>query len=365
MRRLLTLSLLFLATSGFAKDIYLSIGGTANAFHSDMRIFNPSATKDIQVQIFMLAPGNVDNTAAQSTTITVPKRQMLVSNDVLTTLFSATGIAGIRLSSSDDFVVTERIFATSSRGCTGGTTGQFVPGLDAGSAVKQGVLLQLKANGIPGDNGTYRTNIGVANPNSVAANVTWRLYDKNNSLIGSPKTIQYLPFGVQGPTPLSSFADNLPATADLSDSWLSYVSDQPLFAYASVVDNITDDGTLITGAVDSGVAIQTGGLTFNVLEKNFSITISPAPSTLAIGDVVTFHITVQESNHGFELDDPNGIAVIPSSIFSPGQVVDKTFTVRKNGMYNYFCTNLNCGAHTGMAGSFDVGQPSGDPQPHY
>src|SRR6202521_1888101 len=171
MRRLLTLcALLVFATTGFAKDVYLSIGGTAGAFHSDMRIFNPSATKDIQVQIFMLAPGNVDNTAAQSTTITVPKRQMLVSNDVLTSLFSATGVAGIRLSSSDDFVVTERIFATSSRGCTSGTTGQFVPGLDAGSAVKQGVLLQLKANGIPGDNGTYRTNIGVANPNSVAAN---------------------------------------------------------------------------------------------------------------------------------------------------------------------------------------------------
>jgi hypothetical protein len=123
MRRLLTLcALLVFATTGFAKDVYLSIGGTANAFHSDMRIFNPSATKDIQVQIFMLAIGNVDNTAAQSTTITVPKRQMLVSNDVLTSLFSFTGVAGIRFSSTDDFVVTERIFATSSRGCTSGTT---------------------------------------------------------------------------------------------------------------------------------------------------------------------------------------------------------------------------------------------------
>jgi plastocyanin len=315
----------------------------------------------------MLAVNNVPNTQPQTTTITVPKRQMSVYNDVLASLFSATGLAGIRLSSSDDFVATQRIYATSSIGCTTGTTGQYVPGLDVTTAVKEGVLIQLKVSGIPGQPGTYRTNIGLLNPNATSANVTWRLYDKNNALVGSSKTIQYSPLGVQQPIPLSSFADNIPSAVDLSDAWLSFVSDQPLFAYASVVDNMTDDGTLITAAVDSGPpAAQTPSTsTFNVLEKNFSITISPAPTALKIGDVVTFHITVQESNHGFELDDPSGSPVIPSAIFSPGQVVDKTFTVRKNGTYSYFCTNLSCGAHTGMLGSFDVGAGSGDPQPHY
>jgi len=133
-----------------------------------------------------------------------------------------------------------------------------------------------------------------------------------------------------------------------------------------VIDNVTTDPTFIPMSLDSGVPVtQTGSITFNVTEQNFSITISPAPTGLNLGDVVTFHITVQGSNHGFELDDPSGIAVIPSAIFSVGQVIDKTFTVRKMGTYNYFCTNLSCGFHTGMAGSFDVGQPSPDPQPHY
>src|SRR4029077_896777 len=118
-------------------------------------------------------------------------------------------------------------------------------------------------------------------------------------------------------------------------------------------------------SVDSGVLAAQSTKTFNVTEKNFSITISPAPTGRKIGDMVPVHITVQQSNHGFELDDPDGIAAIPSAIFSPGQVIDKSFTVGKSGTYNYFCANPSCGAHTGMAGTFDVGQPSPEPQPHY
>ena len=56
------------------------------------------------------------------------------------------------------------------------------------NAKKQGVLIQLKSNGVSGQIGTYRTNVGVVNPNSVTANVTWRLYDKNNALVGNAKT---------------------------------------------------------------------------------------------------------------------------------------------------------------------------------
>jgi heme/copper-type cytochrome/quinol oxidase subunit 2 len=145
---------------------------------------------------------------------------------------------------------------------------------------------------------------------------------------------------------------------------VGFTSDQPIFAYASVIDNVTTDPTFIPMSVDSGVPLTQSTNTFNVLEQNFSITILPAPTDLKIGDMVTFHITVRDASHGFELDDPNGIAVIKPAIFSPGDMVDKAFTVQKNGTYSYFCANPSCGAHAGMAGTFTVGQPS-DPQPHY
>src|ERR1041385_3619841 len=142
MRRIATLFVLLsgFATLGFSKDIFLSIGGSVGVFRTDMRIFNP-ASHDIQVQAYLLPTGGVDNSGVQAKTITVPKRAQLVYDDVVTSLFQSSGLAAIRLSSSDDFVATQRIYAASNSG----TLGQFVGGVDASTAKKNGVLIQLKA----------------------------------------------------------------------------------------------------------------------------------------------------------------------------------------------------------------------------
>jgi hypothetical protein len=359
------------ATSGFAKDVYLSIGGSVGVFHTDTRIFNPSSTKDIQIQAYLLPP-NSDNSSVQPITITVPKRQMLDYNDVVQSLFNNTSVslAAIRLKSDDDFVATQRIYAQQSATAScniAGTLGQFVPGLDVSQAAKQGVLIQLKSNQ------AFRTNIGVVNPNASPANITWKLYDKNNAVVGTvvtaamPATIQ--PFGVVTPVNLANVF-SAPG-ADLSDAWVSFVSDQPIFAYASVVDNFTTDPTFITMSLDSGVVTApTGpsGKTYNVLEVSSQITITPpiGLNDLSPGDTVTFHITVRDAAHGFELVDPVGAVVIPPVTFQPGDVVDKTWTVTKKGTYQYFCTNPSCSpGHDAMVGTFDVqvaSEPPGYPR---
>ena len=61
-RILLSLAILSFATAGFSKDVYLSIAGTVNNFHTDARIFNPSGTKDITVQAYFL-PNGQNNSA--------------------------------------------------------------------------------------------------------------------------------------------------------------------------------------------------------------------------------------------------------------------------------------------------------------
>src|SRR5438132_2381148 len=106
MRRILTLFVLLsgLATLAFPKDVFLSIGGSVGVFRTDMRIFNPSSTKDIQVQAYYLprgltGPPFTDNSAVQPLTITVPKRQMLLYDDVVSSLFHAGDIGAIRLKS--------------------------------------------------------------------------------------------------------------------------------------------------------------------------------------------------------------------------------------------------------------------------
>ena len=63
MRRLaIVLFLVCVATTAVAKDVYLSIGGSAGKFRTDARIFNPSYEKAIVITARYLPIGNSDNT---------------------------------------------------------------------------------------------------------------------------------------------------------------------------------------------------------------------------------------------------------------------------------------------------------------
>jgi hypothetical protein len=363
MRRWVVVAALIVsATAAFAKDGYLTIGGSVGAFRTDARIFNPSTTKDITIHAYYLPVGNADNSAVQAVDISVPKRQMVLYDDVVASLFHAGGLGAIRLLSDDDFIATSRIYAqTSATSCqAAGTLGQFLEGDDVSSASTGGVLIQLKASG------AFRTNIGAVNPNNAAAHVTWRLYDKNNALVATGSPITMPPYAVIGPTNVTSGFFFNAAGFDLSDSWVSFASDQPVFAYASVVDNTTTDPTYIAMSKDSGSSAITTptAKTFDVTLRSFEIVISPAitASTFKQNDQVTFRITnVQtDTTHGFTLVSPTGVILVPDRFYPPGSgTVTQNFTLTREGTYSYYCTNSTCGTgHTSMIGSFDVGQPS-------
>jgi plastocyanin len=365
-----TLSILIvfaLATVASAKDVYLSVGGSVGVFRTDARIFNPSTTKDIQIQAYYLPIGNSSNAAVQPVTITVPKRQMADYDDVVASLFHSSGVGAIRLSCADDFVATQRIYAQASNG----TLGQFVPGLDVSTAQKNGVLIQLKSSA------AFHTNLGAVNPNNSAANVTWRLYDKNNVLVATGSAIAMPPFAVINATSMASTffwgAAFNAATMDLSDSWVSYASDQPIFAYASVVDNGTTDPTFIPASADSGgtaAATTPAPNTFDVAVSTSAITISPALTGLNVGDQVTFHVHTLNAGHGFQLTDPNGQVVIADRSgaqgFDSGASFDQTFTISGEGTFTYFCTRPTCSSgHSAMIGTFNVGSSSTPEGPKY
>jgi hypothetical protein len=375
LRILVITTILFISSVASAKEIWLSIGGTTagGTFRTDARIFNPSTTKDIQIQAYYLPVGNVDNSAVQALApITVLKRQQVVYNDVVTSLFHSGGLGAIRLKSDDDFIATQKIYAVTS----GGTLGQFVAGVEASSAKAKGVLIQLQNSGGSGQTGTFRTNVGAANPNATAATVTWRLYDKNSVLVGKEHVTTMPPFAVIAPGGLSGYAENVPASTDLSDAWLSYSSDKPIVAYGSVIDNGTTDPTYIPAAEDTGVATsQTpAGKVFVVTEvggptsKPSSITITPAITAgiLKPGDTVTFQISALDSNHGFRLIDPNGTVIIDLSLTPGAAAIERTIIVETEGTWGYFCTNTTCSnGHNSMMGTFPVGNPTQYVPPGY
>jgi plastocyanin len=370
-RSVIALSLIF-ATRLLAKDIYFPIAGSTSSlgnFRTDVRIFNPSSSKDITISAFLLPVGNKNNTTVVAKSVTVPKRSMMVLNDVITSL-GGTDLNAIRLSSPDDFVATERVYATQSASgaCNiTGTLGQDVPALDPTAAKKQGVLLQLKTTS------QYRTNIGIVNPNSTAANVTFKLYDKNNALVSTGTPIAVQPMGVLGPTNMVSGTFFSPGSADLSEAWVSYTSDQSVIVYASLVDNGTTDPTFIAMSEDSGTGTTQAPATktFNVTLRSWAIDISPSPiGAIAVGDTVIFNITGRDTTHGFEVDDPTGVpAFSPVAGLNPGSSVTRQFVATKEGTYNYYCTVPTCGSganqHSSMFGQIVIGTETYDPGPRY
>lgn len=357
-RLALILTFLFFTTSLFAKEIWLAASGTANGvFFSDARVFNPN-DKQITIQAYYLPRGNGDNSGEQPTSFTVEKRQMRVFDDIVATLLHRGDVGAIRFVSPDDFVVTQRVYLASD--CdpsptvnTPCTLGQFVQGQDVTNALKKGVILQLK--GTP--NVKFRTNIGGANTTSSVANVTWKLYDKNNAVVAT-KTETLQPYGVLGPSEFAGYL-GAGAGADLNDAWVGFVSDQPIVAYGSVVDNVSGDQTYITAALDSGTTVdeppQAKTVTIVAQDFFFSATTSAAVKQ---NDEVIFRLSKLNGLHGFQLLDPNGAVLIniPGLDFS---VTERTVKLLNQGTYTFFCTNTNCGeGHFDMVGSLIVGQPS-------
>lgn len=359
MRRVRLAVVLFtvvVATSAFAKDVYLSIGGSAGKFRTDARIFNPSYEKVITITARYLPAGNGDNSGVTPKTITVDKRTMAVYDDVVQSLFGGGAPLGaIRLTCEDDFVATQRIFADESAGPQNGTLGQFVPGLDVATAIRKGVLVQLRQNGAGGQKGTFRTNLGGVNPNASVASVTFKLYDRNNVLAASvPFALQ--PFGVFGPSNIAGFFGN-PAK-DLNNCWIAFESDQPVFVYASVLDNGSEDPTFVPAAIDTGVAPATPEITtVTIVAEDFRFLVTPS-APLKAGTQVKFILskTAASGAHGIRLTDSNFATLIDVDLTSTP--IERTITLPASGTYFYVCTNSLCdhgsGQHFDMAGELAV-----------
>lgn len=346
-------SLILVANVAFAKEVFLSVGGSANSFFTDARIFNPN-DKEITIQAYYLPRGNIDNASEAPTEIKLAPRQMRIFDNVVQTLLTRSDVGAIRLVSADDFAASQRIYSLSTSACGGFaptcTLGQFVQGLDITSALNRGVLIGLKVV-----QGQYRTNVGAVNPNNTEARVTWRLYDRTNTLISVSEPMVMPPFGVIGPTQSNSTFFVPTPGGDLSDFWMTFNSDKPIFVYASVLDNATNDGTLIPAANDPGTdppVAQPRVVTVTAVDFSFSV---DAPPDIHAGETVKFRVIGSQGVHGFALFTPVGDPVFSSPSLTPTGVEHTIKLPNVSGDYVFFCTNTSCGTgHTEMHGTLPV-----------
>ncbi|HEX7153883.1 MAG TPA: hypothetical protein VF618_20505 [Thermoanaerobaculia bacterium] len=253
--RLIVLALLIAATvSASAKDMWIPIAGVApganeTLFRTDLRIFNPSSTKTIGVTIHFL-PANMDGRNISGRIVTVPPRSMAVLNNVVGDFMQihTPMVGALRLDSADDqsweFTAESRTYTDSPTGP--GTYGQFIPAMHASAAKHKLVVTHLSHSA---DISTgFRTNVGVMNPSSEEAVVTPRVYRNDGALLIVGEPIVVPPHSVVQ-TPLGVIHGI--GSFNLPDGFVVLDSSQPVFAYASVVDNRSSDPFFVVGVEDT------------------------------------------------------------------------------------------------------------------
>lgn len=226
---------------GEAVAVFVPIAGSVMGnnntfFRTFLRVFNPSATETALIGGSFLKTGQ-DNTSAPEVSFMLAPGEVKIFEDVVSSLFSESGLGAIRLHSDSNFMVTSRIFTDSQcNDPSGGTFGQFAPGFNASEALTSGVILHLNFSS------EFRSNIGFANTTDSQASVTVRLWGPAGMM--AEQVIPIDPRGAVPPTALSSVF-GLPAL-DQENLYVTFTSDQPVFGYGSAVDNATQDQIFIS-----------------------------------------------------------------------------------------------------------------------
>jgi PKD repeat protein len=219
-----------------------SVQGQA-LFKSDARVFNRNQTTTISVTATYYYCSGGSCGQEKSVNFTVPSRNSVSFNDIVSTLFALPNSQGaIEFDTAgDDLVVTSRLYSENA----GGSFGQFVPGLEDSDAFPFSVLTSLQ------ENADFRTNFVAFNLNdsdSVSATVT--LHDGTGAALGSAN-LALGPHTFFPSTRLTTLVGVPSATFDNGYVVIDTAGAKPLFVAASVLDNHSQDTIFIKGESDS------------------------------------------------------------------------------------------------------------------
>jgi hypothetical protein len=215
-------------------------GAGSTFFHSDVSVFNPSATQATTVTARYRCSTGACGNAVQ--TFTLSPRQMRVFEDIVGTLFVAPETGGA-VEFSGSVLVDSRLY-TPSRPAP--TTGMYVPGLSSGEAYAEAVLTSLSYSANPSTG--FRTNVGVYNGNDVAQTVTFTLYSPQGVQLGQTLS-QFVPARTPA-VQINNIAKEAGITADVPSFYCVVRGDgvRKNYAYAAVLDNQSQDLIFVKGA---------------------------------------------------------------------------------------------------------------------
>ena len=212
-------------------------------WRSDIELHNPERSS-AKLEIALLERQK-DNSNPLKVQVTVPPDAAVRLEDVLASRFSYSGTAALRISpTSGTFIATSRTY----NALESGTYGQYVPVVPFKDAVPSGKsarLIQLSHN--PTLAAGYRTNIGLVNPAPINIQIEIKFFDSDGVSLGKTN-VDLLPYEFRQIDKAFEIV-----THDVVDDGYvvirSITPDTVFFTYASVVDNLTGDPTLIPSLI--------------------------------------------------------------------------------------------------------------------
>ena len=225
--------------------------GVNSQWQSDVRILNPTSESQRYTLTFTPSGSDVTTTEVHTTTLELDAGDTSALDDLISTWYGFgalnDGLAGtlqvtpIQQAGSVQAkaVVSSRTYNVG----TSGTLGQFIPAIPYAQFVGAGSKLSLQQIA---QSTAFRTNIGILEGAGQPVGVTLKVYSTNGSKVSSDIPLN-LKAGEQ--VQLNSFLANNGIT-DLADGRVSVEvtsGSGKVAAYASVVDNATQDPLLVTG----------------------------------------------------------------------------------------------------------------------
>ena len=238
------------------QEVFIPVAGSTagllgNRWKTDLNLFNSDTNGAGTSALVQFIPTGASLASASSTsTLLLPPRGGAANRDITTSMFNGlSGIGALRIVSTGTVFANARVYDDQTANGKG-TVGQSVPGLTRSQAVRNGVLVGLTSvqSGVSGANAigaqNARTNIGFFNPNDSPSTVAAELRDGNGTVIAT----QMITLGAFQHTQMALAGANglfTSETADFSGRSVTFLASQPLFAYASIVDNDSGDASFV------------------------------------------------------------------------------------------------------------------------
>jgi streptogramin lyase len=224
------------------------MGANAAEYRTDVRILNQGTSAVTVTATFY---DQVTSTTLPASPFQIDARNQASFDNILQSLFGKTLSQGaygpIRFDATGPILVASNVNNVNACGM-GAVSGQWLPGIAASQALKAGVIGQLAVSA--STTSGYRTNLVFMNPGNAAATATVKVRQGGGALLST---------GTIGPLPANGFSQValdstlFPGVAGTTDTdlWLEFTSDQPMLAYATMINNASGDPFAVVASSDT------------------------------------------------------------------------------------------------------------------